>query len=606
VKQVVLIVCLLAAAGFAFDRLYPVDVIPLDRVQTGPSRAAKHPEQPQISPVLAEPCPAWVGLEDLDLEQRLNARIAFDLGIACPEAWQEAGAIEELWNSGEFDAALERLHRIGRFHDPCDIMVGMSWRVPILTQVGTDWGDNVRIGNRDTFRTFSWDKKNGRNSIALCAGQRVWGSNRILNIYLTTDGGLNWSETFNATFSGDADLDIASLCFGNYYYVVYARDPDGCIGRVTRFSVSTGQQVELGNDSLFATVFVSDTSVNDTIQEIELCSRDDEYPGSRIYCTGRTRNSKLLWGWSDSNGYYWRGNPDPGYNFVHQGRECAYNEGAESAYVWVSWIFHSDDTTYLPAVANLKPDGWHASAINLPFRSTWSLTGLAAYHDSVFVPYTHFRGTGGNRYGKYIVTYNAGEDWYYGYMPDTTIARENPSATGRHGLGLHTAWRQYGDTTDRYVTYFHAGMRAVGWQGPDTINDFQPNAVTRPEVEFVSQGGVHGMVYLKWYDPPNPWSLWFNRSNWTGLAQSPATRRNPARLQARTAPGRVRLAFDNPKQGVVELAVYDPAGRLVHRDQESMGPGPQEFSYAGRTAGVHFAVVRATGLSATAKFTVAR
>jgi len=72
----------------------------------------------------------------------------------------------------------------------------------------------------------------------------------------------------------------------------------------------------------------------------------------------------------------------------------------------------------------------------------------------------------GARYGMYVVTFNAGEDWYYGYMPDTTVSRENPSATGRHGLGLHTAWLQYGDTTDRYVTYFNAGMQAVGWQGP--------------------------------------------------------------------------------------------------------------------------------------------
>ena len=105
-KQVVLIVCLFVAAGFAFDRLYPVDVTPLDGVQTGPSRAAKHPEQHQRPPVSAEPCPAWVSLEELDLEQRLNTRVAFDLGIASPEAWQDARVIEELWNSGDFDAAV--------------------------------------------------------------------------------------------------------------------------------------------------------------------------------------------------------------------------------------------------------------------------------------------------------------------------------------------------------------------------------------------------------------------------------------------------------------------------------------------------------------------
>lgn len=602
-KCFVIAVCLLTAAVSAQDRLLPVELIPFDGTEECGVRTGARPELPEWATEQLEPQPAWTYLEELTREERTNARISFDLGLASREALQEAGAIEELWNSGRFADALERLHKIGRFHDPCDVSVGISWRVPIPTVVGTDWGDNIRIGNRDSLYAFSWDKLNGRNSISFCVGMRRSGTSRRLEVYMTTDGGTSWTETFTGSAGSDPRPDIGSCCFGNYFYICYPRRPHDCLGRIMRFSKTTGQVVRLGNDSFNATIFLADTTTQDTIYEMEICSSDDQYPGSRIYCFGRTKSGKLKFAWSDSDGYNWRTTPAPSVGFCHRGLDCAYNNGYEDAFVWASWMYHKNDSSHYPAVAWLD-SVWHAAYFNLRSENTWSITGMAAYEDSIFIAYTH--SSGPRRYGQYMKTSNAGANWYYNRMPDTTVTRENPSATGRHGLGLATAWREYGTGTNRHVTYFHAGMRAVNWQGPDTINDYRPNARIRPQVEFVSQSGIYGMAYIKWLDSPNPYSLWFNRSNLTGLVESgPGI---PARfgLRALQSPGGVNLAFTNPARGPVQFRVFDPAGRLVHSQTRVMSQGSQTIPYAGSISGIYFATIDIGGSTSTAKFTLTR
>ncbi len=602
-KCFVIAVCLLAAAVSAQDQLLPVELIPFDGVvEDHGVRTGARPELPEWATEPLEPQPAWTHLEELTREERTNARISLDLGLASHEALQEAGAIEELWNSGRFADALERLHKIGRFHDPCDVFVGISWRVPIPTKVGTDWGDNVRIGNHDSLYTFSWDKLNGRNSTAFCVGMRRTGASRYIEVYMTTDGGTSWTETYTNSLGSDHRPDVGSCCFGNYFYVCYSRHPHACLGRIMRFSKTTGNQAHLGNGSFFATIFLADTLTRDTIYEMEICSSDDEHSGSRLYCFGRTRSGKLMYAWSDSNAYDWY-TVTPNVNHCHEGLDCAYNDGFGNAFVWASWMYHQNDSSYYPAVA-WRDSVWHASYINIRSRNTWSITGMAAYEDTIFIAYTH--NSGPRRYGQFVVTYDAGATWYYGPMPDTTVNRENPSATGRHGLGLATAWREYGPVTDRHVTYFHAGMQAVGWQGPDTISDYRPSSAIRPQVEFVSPSGIYGMAYIKWHDTPNPYSLWFNRSDWTGLAESGP--RIPARfgLRALRNPDGVNLAFANPARGPVQLRIFDPAGRLVYSQTRVMSQGPRTIPYTGSVSGVYFATLDIGTSTSTAKFTLTR
>ena len=135
------------------------------------------------------------------------------------------------------------------------------------------------------------------------------------------------------------------------------------------------------------------------------------------------------------------------------------------------------------------------------------------------------------------------------------------------------------------------------------VSDYRP-ALANPRVMLVYPG-TYGCSYIKWYGRPQDFSIWYNRSDWTGVED--VSQLYPRfGLRATFGSDRARLRFDNPRHGPVTLRVYDPAGRLVSRETRRLVAGQQELDVKATSSGVHFVVIDIDGKTSTARLTFTR
>ncbi len=594
-RHVCVLAVLLAAAAVAEPM--PVEAVPADQVPGSGSGEVLRPNE--WVDRSGEPGPVWEVLEGMSFEDRNNAVISFDLGQASSEAWAEAHTIEDVWNAGDYDDAIEQLHKIGNFHDPCDIDIGMSWRVPIPTVVEADWGTNVRIGNRDSVYEIELDRNNRTGNLFL-ASARDSGTWTAVNLYMSTNNGLDWSETYNSYVSQAYINSIGAVSNGSHFYVSYTRRPNQSLGRVMRFDADSGNQVRFPNDSLYRTMFQADSL--DSITEIEMTSADDEFPAQRIYAAGCTKGRKLLWGWTDSLASTWFNTPDPGVSYCDGGLSVTYNYyyNPPNPFVWLTWIYKRNDSTSNVGFTRLDTI-WHNSYFTPGFDPTHSSTTIGSWKDTTCIVYVY--GSGTNRYLRQIYTYDAGAGWSSDVPLDTTLAREHPDISARYDRGFQLAARQYTTGVDRDLVFSRTDYTARDWSLPTDISDYEPH-VANPQVMFVNPG-TYGCAYIKWYQSPDAYSIWFNRSDWTGV-EDVMSLYPKFGLAAGIGSDKVELRFQNPRRGPVSLRVYDAAGRLVSRETRAFAAGEQLFEVKARSSGVHFAVIDIDGETETTRLTFAR
>ena len=114
------------------------------------------------------------------------------------------------------------------------------------------------------------------------------------------------------------------------------------------------------------------------------------------------------------------------------------------------------------------------------------------------------------------------------------------------------------------------------------------------------------MLNLRSWDPAAYNSVWFSRSDWTGIAEKRPVQPTRFGLQAQAVPGGTRLAFNNPVAGNVQLRVFDAAGRMVESRRTFLGVGAQTLGFSSSTAGIYFAELEASGRTSVAKFFVSK
>jgi hypothetical protein len=575
----------------------PVSVVPVERVEG--RRTGLLVQRPDWLDRPGEPVPVWTLLEGMGPEARANAVITFDLGHASAEAWVEARAIEQMWNAGDFNGAIERLRNIGNFHDPCDIDVGMSWRKPIPTMVGADWGTNVRVGNRDSVYEIEFDRNNRTGNLFL-ASVRDSGALSCVNVYMSTDLGSTWSETYNMAVTTSYINAIGAVSNGSHFYVGYTRHPNQTVGRVMRFDADSGNQVRFANDSFYRTMFEADSL--DSITEIEMTSTDDQFPAERIYAAGCTKGRMLLWGWTDSLAIAWSNSPNPNVNYCDGGLALTYNYyyNTSKPVIWMTWIYERNDSTSNVGFSRYDT-AWHNSWFTPGFAPTYSSTTVGSWKDTTCIVYVH--SSGASRYLQQIYTYDAGSIWHSDITLDTVLAREHPDISARYGRGFQLAARQYSGDVDRDLVYSRTGYTAQDWSPPLDISDYQPG-LSDPQVMFVYPG-TYGCAYIKWYQTPDAYSIWYDRSDWSGV-EDVGIYHPKFGLEASIGRGRAELRFQNPRRGPVSLRVYDAAGRMVSRETRTLGAGEQAFEVTARNSGVHFAVIDIGGETATTRLTFAR
>ena len=588
-RAVTVMLCLTAATALA--GLQPAMTMPPPTVTPHRAISAPQPAAPE------RPAAPWLGLEQLSPAERTNAQIHIDPGM--PGADDAVRRIEQLWDSGDHDEALAQFRNLGGSCDLRNAFVGINWRMPIPTLESDDWGPNVRIGNRESTYCTAFDR-NSVNGNLLVALLRHRGAQTYIDVYLSTDGGQTWSETYDGYWnSPPSDLD--GVCCDTGFFVAYPYPPINLV-LCMRFSASNGQMIPFPSGAYADTVF---EPAPDTVAEISMCSGEEQWPGQRVFTFGRTTGDSLLYAYADGTGEPWH-RFSTTVDWCNAGMiDCTVNPGHTTGrWLWVSWMYRkSGGDTLRPAFAYVvdTTGTWVTTIVdNLPTLLTYGTTSIAAWRDTVLIAYTHEWGS--TFYTQALITYAAGSGLDHVNVPDTLALRDMPDVTGGHGDGFAVAHREYG--SDRAIMYTHSNYLATDWSAQDSASDHSPTWIEKPRIQWLASG-TYGVAYVSW-DPTAYNSVWFSRTDWTGVAD-----RNPARpalfgLRAILDEGGVRLAFDNPATGKVSLRVFDAAGRLAHSEDRMLAAGHHTLGFAGTTAGIYFAQLEAAGKAATAKFFIAR
>jgi len=601
-----MIVLLCLAAALTATELRPA--IPMMVTEPGPGVPAgalgDAGRIPARSPQLGSE-PAWAGLERLTPAERANARLHLEPSpAASPAAREEVRAIEDLWNSGNPAAALERFHNVGEYTDPASIFVGINWNIPIRTTFEPDWGDDVRVGMRDSFYRTAFDLNN-ETGYLLVGALRIEGVLSFMNMNRSTDHGQTWEETFNGWFNW-YPADLAGVGNGPYFYICYP-SYDQTMATAIRFSAYDGHWVPYASGCWFDTAFATSAPA-ESITEVTMCSADDFSPNEKMYAFARTNQRNLLLSIVlDSTGQPWYPYPT-GVNWCDGMIDCTINPFRhQHNWLFASWMFRPTPDSQFVAVGFLDDTllAFHAYYIgNLPISAYgYGSTGIAGYSDTILVTYTHRNfGTEGSFYTRYLWSDQAGDGWYWGVVPDTIGNREHPDVTGRHGGGFAVVHREYGEDSGRFVSFTHSDYEALQWTLSDTVSDYEPSWVEKPRVEWIAPES-YGVVYTKSLGDMFG-SLWFDRSGYGAIAEQKTTVSNPFGLVALPRPGGVCLAFSNPQAGDVRLRIYDANGRLMHNESRRLGAGYQSIRYTGATNGLYFARLDIGKQASTAKFAI--
>jgi hypothetical protein len=584
------LVLALALATAAFAGLPQATLMP-------PPVAPQHFPSTQPVPTRRGQSAPWLALEQLATAERANAEIHIEPGTAGADA--SVREVERLWNTGSYGTAIEQLRALAGSFDLRYAFVGINWRKPVPTAMTDDWGANVRVGNRDSAYCTAFDR-NAVNGNLLVGLLRHAGAQTNINVNLSTDGGTTWAETFDGNWSsGTPPSDLEGVCTGTAFFVAYPY-PDINQVACLKFDAANGQWIQFPSGAWADTVF---STAPAQVTEIAMCSAEEMWPGQRVYAFARTDGDSLLYAWADGTGQPWHRYPT-NIDWCSGGMiDCGVNTGFSTGgnWLWASFMYKRTPDTLHPAFASMEDSTgtWHASWINnLPTTANPGVTSLAAWKDTALIAYTH-QGAG-RFYTQAIVTYNAGGGWFYTNVPDDLADREMPDVTGTNGDGFALAHREYG--SGRAIMYTRSTYDALSWTPQDSVSDHQPNWIEHPRIRWVGPG-TYGVAYVTW-DTPNYNSVWFNRTDWTGIAEQKPVAPGAFALRAVPTPTGVRLALNNPASGPVLLQVFDAAGRSVYSTSTRLARGQQTLNVPIRTAGIYFVTAQSGSLVDKARFFV--
>jgi len=537
--------------------------------------------------------PVWKGLEQMSQEERENSRINLALGRkASDEALQMARRIEALWNGGRYGEALALFPELAKLTPASEMEIGNAWRTPVQTKETIPWGNDVRIGNRDSVDKVNLDiHRASGNLFAVLYGEGD-GEANLWTVNLSTDGGTTWVETYMWWASYSFPF-ISTSVVGNDCYVAYATQAEE---RMRRFNTSDGLEHYFSGGGAFVTVF---TASSDSVKEVALCANQDYY-NNRLYTAAITYNGSLRFFWTDTAAVTYT-EITTGVTNADRGLDVCTNQGYDSLYTWTSYY---DQSNNLQVSATNTSDQW-SPKITYATGTTGSFafSSIGAYNDTIMTVFQY------TSWVRYLTSYAGGVGWYYGDVGgDTTVRSESPDVALRGHGGEGIIYRYYTPTRElRYVWRNYAG----GWPTPVNLADNEPY-YNKPAIEYLGSS-VYGIVYCSWYSPVER-GAYFDRSDWLGVEEgntriAPQTGFELASARPNPLSRSTSIAFSLPKSGEVSLAVYDIAGRKVATlAQGTMSAGSHEVSWNGAKApaGVYLYRLSFEGKTLTNRMVVVR
>jgi hypothetical protein len=539
--------------------------------------------------------PVWTSLARMAPAERANARI--DIGLsanATSEALALARITEANWNDGRYGDALAGFESLARLTGPTEMAVGCSWRTPIPT-VHTDlWGDNVRIGNRDSVRLVSLDEHRPTGHLFAVLLYDGDGAVNSWSVNFSNDGGQTWHETY--TYSAEHPLiALSASVLANHCYISFGRCWPSFDAQLYRCRASDGMQENFHNGSSYVTLFNSGSP--DTIKEVALTG-DQDFSNYRLYCTAITRDGHLKFLWADTAALLWSEVPT-GVNDADRGLSAATNEGCDSLLLWASYY---NKTNNLRIDALMPGVGWRNVFSNQAGTPT-QYTSIGAYKDTILCA-LDFNGAAG-RWCRYWTSYNGGASWVWRYVdPDTLIASESPAVTLRDGGGEGVIYRYY--TSNRELRYTWRRYTG-GWSTPVAIATHPWS--NQPAIQYLGSG-MFGVAYVVWNTPVMR-QAFFDRSDWAGVAEQRRLIMDEGILNVAPNPvrGSGRIAFTLNRAANLAVRVYDGAGRVartVFQGRQAAGRQYLTLDASDLAPGVYFVRADADGSVLTVPVTVVK
>ena len=556
---------LLAAA--ALLAAYPE--LPCQDAAAPADRAAPSGPAPETYAVPYQPI--WNLLERMTQSERENAII--DLESPDPRCRE----VERLWNSGSHAAALELFRAVG------DAPVGISYRVPPETPQG-DWGTDVTVANLDSVQQVLLDKHwvNGN----LFAFVRYAGDGYAGNIaaYLSTDGGASWTNPFHLASTTYGFVDCAIACQTDHVYLWYPSGSPATAGRLRRLKASTGTA-----DTFPGNVAYKDirTLSGDSIVSLAICSKADTTPNNRLYPALITGTGKLEAWWmspADFDTIRLKRLPTGG---AKKGLDITSNASSYDVYYL---LFSYIDNADLVRVWGVNKTTDSAYSLVGSMTSNGSYTSLSAWDDTFHVAFDHAASL---TQARYQVSYDGGSVWRYLWFGDTTAGFVlSCDISGRRGYGVAAVYWQQPQSP--YGFMYQYRRYAGGWSTPVRVQSNITYSSYPPAVEWVAPDAA-GVVFF------GSDNVFFDRSDWTGIAERPRPGLGVFGLSALPGRGAVRARFSLAAAGRAELRLFDASGRLVGAKTAGFGPGPHSADLAAPSAGVYFVTLDVEGRTETVK-----
>ncbi len=534
--------------------------------------------------------PIWKTLERMALADRLNSEISIELEPdASQAALDMASRIESLWNSGNFNEALALFPELAELTDANQMAIGNAWRTPIPTYEQSWWGNDVRIGNRDSVVVTALDIHRASGNLFAVLLLEGDGNAMRWDVYISTNGGLTWQETYDwwASF----DIDISAAVLANHLYIGYAHQT---YGRIRRCRASNGTQENFNNGQAYINVYT--TTPPDSVNEIALTGNQDFF-NNRLYYVSLTKNGNLAYYWSDSGAVNWN-QVTTGVTYGERGLDATTNEGYADYFLVVSYISRSD-SIYIDG----RSTTW-TNLIRYPINSgsAFDYTSVGAWRDTLFAAFG-FQGPAAY-HCRYLTSYNGGTSWFYGNVGgDTTTTSESPDVTLREGGGAGVLYRYYTPTRqERYTWRRYAG----GWTTPVSIADREPY-YNKPSIEYLGSGR-YGAIFTTWRTPIR--AAYFDRSDWLEVAEQT---NKPLLQNIILAPNpsqtHTQLSYALKNGGEVRVTLFDASGRLINtlvNESKAAGKHTLRVTSQDLPAGVYFLQIETPDGVATKTMTIVK
>jgi len=515
----------------------------------------------------------WPVLTRLRPDERANARIDFELGGGQPEAVVRlAREIESLWNTGNWDAALDRLPALAAVAGPDGPALGINWRTPVPSPELSF--NPFAIGVRDSVYVvdFEVDWRTTRHFFCVLALQGD-GMGSRLSVNFSTDLGHTWSEVFILGGYSFRLNDVAGRIMLSRYWLAYTGGTVSTPNQALwcrQFSVSSGVP------DTFLSGSVSDNFFNapsrDTVKELAMVTNQLPANGTVYLLALMASDSLRYFTLATSNDTAWHVTKLTFANALY-GLDACWNDGwlsSDTTLIYVSYAARGDSLYILREI--LGGTWQRARAVGTP---PWDVTSIAAHRDTVVCAYND------DGRVRYQIRRGTGV-WAVGEPPQDTTSRNSVPDVCAQGGYFHFVYR----ANTSYGWYTRRPYSSYAWESARRFDGNLGIAYDAwPDVRWTGRGDTAGVVFIA--RPTGGGRAYYAGFDYGAIAEQPVGPSLVPRLSARPVPGGVivRCCLDRP--GPATLRVCDAAGRVL-RTWRLKGSAGHELFWADAGAGIRF------------------